>query len=46
MVTLTFAEDGKTLFGTDAVTAGLVLSAMGADAVGVNCSTGLTGWKG
>lgn len=40
MVTLTFAEDGKTLFGTDAVTAGLVLSAMGADAVGVNCSTG------
>lgn len=40
MVTLTFAEDGRTLFGSDPVTASLVLSNMGVDAVGVNCSTG------
>lgn len=40
MVTLTFDEDGRTLFGTDPETAALVLTAMGVDAVGVNCSTG------
>ncbi|MCD7825698.1 MAG: homocysteine S-methyltransferase family protein, partial [Clostridiaceae bacterium] len=40
MVTLSFAEDGRTLFGTDAATAALVLTTLGADAVGVNCSTG------
>ncbi|MBQ3061640.1 MAG: homocysteine S-methyltransferase family protein [Lachnospiraceae bacterium] len=40
MVTLTFAEDGKTLFGTDAATAVNVLQAMGVDAIGANCSTG------
>lgn len=40
MVTLTFNEDGRTLFGTNPETAALVLSAMGVDAVGVNCSTG------
>lgn len=40
MVTLTFAEDGKTLFGTDPVTAVNVLQAMGVDAIGANCSTG------
>ncbi len=40
MVTLTFESDGKTLFGTDPVTAMVVLQSLGADAVGVNCSTG------
>lgn len=40
MVTLTFDEDGRTLFGTDPETAALVMTAMGVDAVGVNCSTG------
>lgn len=40
MVTLTFDEDGRTLYGTNPETAALVLTAMGVDAVGVNCSTG------
>jgi 5-methyltetrahydrofolate--homocysteine methyltransferase len=40
MVTLTFNEDGRTLYGTSPQTAALVMTAMGADAVGVNCSTG------
>ena len=40
MVTLTFNEDGRTLFGTNPGTAALVLTAMGVDALGVNCSTG------
>lgn len=40
MVTLTFNEDGRTLFGTDPATASLVLTTLGVDAIGVNCSTG------
>lgn len=40
MVTLSFESDGKTLYGTDAVTAALVLEGLGVDAIGVNCSTG------
>lgn len=40
MVTLTFAEDMRTLYGTDPETAIIVLQNMGVDAVGVNCSTG------
>lgn len=40
MVTLTFNEDERTLFGTDAKTAMIVLQNLGADAVGLNCSTG------
>lgn len=40
MVTLTFNEDGRTLFGTDPGTASLVLTTLGADAIGVNCSVG------
>lgn len=40
MVTLTFQEDGRTLFGTDAATAVVVMQSLGADAVGVNCSAG------
>lgn len=40
MVTLTFESDGRTLFGTDAVTAAVVLESLGVAAVGTNCSTG------
>lgn len=40
LVTLTFNEDGRTLYGTSPETAALVLTALGVDAVGVNCSTG------
>lgn len=40
MVTLTFHEDGRTLFGTNPETAALVMTAMDVDAIGVNCSTG------
>jgi 5-methyltetrahydrofolate--homocysteine methyltransferase len=40
MVSLTFDISGRTLFGTDPKTAVIVLQSMGADAVGVNCSTG------
>lgn len=40
MVTLTFNEDERTLYGTDAQTAMIVLQNLGADAVGLNCSTG------
>ena len=40
MVTMTFEEDGRTLYGTDARTAAVVLESLGACAVGVNCSTG------
>lgn len=34
MVTMTFESDGRSLFGTDAATAAIVLSSLGADAVG------------
>lgn len=40
MVTMTFESDGRSLFGTDAETAAIVLESLGADAVGANCSTG------
>lgn len=40
MVSLTYQEDGRTLYGTDPVTAVVVLQSLGADAVGLNCSTG------
>lgn len=40
MVTMTFNEDGRTLFGTDPETAVVVLQSLSVDAVGVNCSTG------
>lgn len=40
MATLTFEADGRTLFGTDAVTAAIVLESLGVAAVGTNCSTG------
>ncbi|MBO4514915.1 MAG: homocysteine S-methyltransferase family protein [Lachnospiraceae bacterium] len=40
MVTLTFETDGRTLYGTDAKTAGVVMESLGACAIGANCSTG------
>lgn len=40
MATLTFETGGRTLFGTDAKTAAIVLESLGVDAVGVNCSMG------
>lgn len=43
MVSMTYNEDGRTLYGTDPVTATVVLQSLGADAVGLNCSTGPEG---
>ena len=40
LATLTFEKDGRTLYGTDACTAAVVLSSLGVDAIGANCSTG------
>lgn len=40
MVTMTFEADGRSLYGTDAKSAAIVLSSLGADAIGANCSTG------
>ncbi|MBS7239923.1 MAG: homocysteine S-methyltransferase family protein [Acetatifactor sp.] len=40
MVTMTFEPDGRTLYGTDAVTAAVVLESLGVCALGVNCSAG------
>ncbi|MBD5460781.1 MAG: dihydropteroate synthase [Lachnospiraceae bacterium] len=40
LVTMTFEKNGRTLYGTDAVTAAVVMESLGASAVGVNCSAG------
>lgn len=40
MASMTFETDGRTLYGTDAKTAAIVLESLGADAIGANCSTG------
>lgn len=40
MASLTFAENGRTLYGTDPKTAVVTLQSLGVDVVGVNCSTG------
>lgn len=40
MVTMTFESDGRTLYGTDARTAAVVLESLDACAVGINCSAG------
>ncbi|MCC8167835.1 MAG: homocysteine S-methyltransferase family protein [Clostridiales bacterium] len=40
MVSLTYNEDGRTLFGTPPESAVVVLQALGVDVIGVNCSTG------
>jgi len=40
IVTMTYEKNGRTLNGTDPVTALITLQSLGADAVGCNCSTG------
>jgi 5-methyltetrahydrofolate--homocysteine methyltransferase len=40
LVTMTYEPNGRTLGGTDPVTALITLQSLGADAVGCNCSTG------
>ncbi|MFA4916158.1 MAG: homocysteine S-methyltransferase family protein [Syntrophales bacterium] len=40
VVTMTYEKNGRTLNGTDPVTALITLQSLGADAVGCNCSTG------
>ncbi len=40
IVSMTFDNSGRTLTGTDPVSALVTLQALGADSVGVNCSTG------
>lgn len=40
MVSLTYNPDGRTLYGTDPATATVVLQSLGADVIGINCSTG------
>ncbi|WP_026652211.1 homocysteine S-methyltransferase family protein [Butyrivibrio proteoclasticus] len=40
MVTLTFEADGRTLYGSDAASCAITLEALGACAIGANCSTG------
>ena len=40
MVTMSFDENGRTLYGTGPRTALLVLQGLGADAVGINCGSG------
>ena len=43
MASMTFEENGSTVFGTSAEAAVAVLQDLGADAVGMNCSTGPEG---
>ncbi len=40
IVTMTYEENGRTLNGSDPLTALVTLQSLGADAVGCNCSTG------
>lgn len=40
MASFTFEKNGRTLYGTDSVTAAVVVQSLGACAVGANCSTG------
>lgn len=37
---MSFGDDGRTVTGTDPVTAAIILEAMGADIIGANCSLG------
>ena len=46
MTTMTFEENGRTLNGTDPVSALATLQSLGADAVGCNCSTGPAEMRG
>ncbi len=43
LVTMTFESNGKCLYGTDPITAAVVIESLGASAVGANCSTGPKG---
>lgn len=40
MVSLTYNEDGRTLYGTPPESAVVVLQSLGVDVIGINCSTG------
>ncbi len=40
MATMTFEEDGRSLYGTDPLTALITLQSLGADAFGINCGAG------
>ncbi|RKM57538.1 5-methyltetrahydrofolate--homocysteine methyltransferase [Butyrivibrio sp. CB08] len=40
IVTLTFEPDGRTLFGSDPESSAITMEALGAAAIGANCSTG------
>ncbi|MCM1158373.1 MAG: homocysteine S-methyltransferase family protein [Bacteroidales bacterium] len=40
IVSMTYNEDGRTLFGSNPETAVVVLQSLGADVIGINCSTG------
>lgn len=40
VISMTYNEDGRTLFGTNPETAVTVLQSLGADVIGINCSTG------
>lgn len=40
IVTMTFGADGRTFLGVDPAAAAVTLTALGADAVGLNCSVG------
>ena len=40
MVTLTYNEDGRTLYGTPPEAAVVALQSLGVDVIGINCSTG------
>ncbi|MBR1866206.1 MAG: homocysteine S-methyltransferase family protein, partial [Lachnospiraceae bacterium] len=40
IISMTYNEDGRTLYGTQPETAVVVLQSLGADAIGINCSTG------
>ena len=38
---MSYSEDGRTVTGTDPQSAAILLNAMGADIIGVNCSSGI-----
>ncbi len=40
LVSLTYEDTGRTLFGTDPATAAIVLQSLGVDVIGMNCSAG------
>ncbi|RDU25246.1 homocysteine S-methyltransferase family protein [Anaerosacchariphilus polymeriproducens] len=40
MASMSYNEDGRTLYGTDPITATVVLQSLGIDVIGINCSTG------